>query len=86
MSHATALNGATFFHNGAYSGLVDVVETGPNGERVGLANVPVNALEQFVAEKERHNLISYLEELDLSQGEHRQTLMRISLGIGDLDY
>lgn len=86
MTHATALDKATFFHNSDYSGFVDVVETGPSGEKVNLANVPMNALEQFVAEKERHNLITYLEELDMSQGEHRQTLMRISLGIGDLDY
>jgi len=69
--HTTVLNGATFHHNGDFSGHVDIVETGPKGESVNLANIPMAAIEQFVAEKQRSLLIEHVESLDLSKRYNR---------------
>ena len=74
--HTTKLNGATFHHNGDFSGHVDVVETGPKGESVNLANVPMAAIEQFVAEKYRDKLQLMIEALDLSTVQGRNILLQ----------
>jgi hypothetical protein len=65
--HTTVTKGATFHHNDDYSGHVDVVEVGPKGEQVNLANIPMTAVETLLAEKYRKLLIGTLQDLDLEQ-------------------
>lgn len=61
----------TFHHNGDFSGLVDIVERGPEGEKVNLVNVPMAHIEQFVAEKQRQELIRYLDGMPLDKSHIR---------------
>jgi hypothetical protein len=75
--HTTKFGKTTFHHNGDYSGNVTIVEVGPEGETVNFADVPVEDLEAFVAEKYRSAIIEALEGLDFTDTSHRAMMVRI---------
>jgi hypothetical protein len=77
--HTTQVNKTRFFHNGDYSGTITIVESGAE------VHIPMEDLEELVAEKERRDVLQYIEELDLGRLDLRQHLQRIARYITDLD-
>jgi hypothetical protein len=66
--HTYDTTGVTFQYNGDFSGWVTMVGKGEMQlDDPNVAVVPMSALEEFVAEKRRRAIITYLERLDTSE-------------------
>lgn len=61
MAHTTEIDGYVFIHDGDFTGIVTIKPDAGDGNQV---DIPMGALEAFVAEKHRAEAIAQLEQAD----------------------
>jgi hypothetical protein len=66
----------TFYHNGDFSGSVRVEDNSPADAGLGI-EVEYDVLEQFMAERWRKEIISYVEGMPLDRSELRDMLYHL---------